>query len=322
MRAPERAADGFLPARDARSRRAAARGGGASRRHQPERRSLCGRVGGGSHRSELHRLRGEGRRRGARRRARRERAVPGHRGSRAALTALLRRARGARQGRRLRRLLEAAPRSPLGARSRLPRAVRAGVGGRDEAAPARARPDGRDACAPRPHALGAHARGLPPHEHVDRDTPAHAPSRAPPRGNPLERGAPRRAAREAGRLRGDDGRAPAPVDREGHRLHAPRGRARPGEPHRPFPDLRAAPRDGARRAADPRPRPLRARRGEPERPRLVARVARSTGAARRGRRHGVGVAPAPALPATQPLGRDTSRPNNGRRALGSTTSSR
>ena len=37
VRAPERAADGLLPARDARARRAAPRGGGASRRRQPER---------------------------------------------------------------------------------------------------------------------------------------------------------------------------------------------------------------------------------------------------------------------------------------------
>ena len=84
----------------------------------------------------------------------------------------------------------------------------------------------------------------------------------------------------AGGIRGDDGRAPAPVDREGNRLHAPRGRARPGEPHRPVGGLRAASRDGARRAADSRPRPLRARRGEPQRPRLDARVARAARTAR------------------------------------------
>ncbi len=45
----------------------------------------------------------------------------------------------------LRRLLEASPRPPLGARARLPGAVGARDGGRDEAAPARARADRRDA---------------------------------------------------------------------------------------------------------------------------------------------------------------------------------
>ena len=102
-------------------------------------------------------------------------------------------------------------------------------------------------------------------------------------------------ARAAGRVRGDDGRAPAPVDREGDRLHAPRGRARPGEPHRPAAGLRPAPRDGARRAARPRPRPLRAGRGEPERPRLGARVARPARAPGGGGRLRLGVAPAAAL---------------------------
>ncbi len=115
------------------------RGGGAPRGRQPERRALCRRVGGGAHRPELHLLDREGRGRGARRRAGRERAVPRRRRPRPALTALPRRPRGARQGRRLRRLLEAAPRSPLGARPRLPRAVGAGHRGRDEATPARAR---------------------------------------------------------------------------------------------------------------------------------------------------------------------------------------
>ena len=73
VRAPERAADGLLPARDARARRAAAWGGGAPRRRQPEQaRAASSNLGSGpSHRPELHLLDREGRRRGARRRARR-----------------------------------------------------------------------------------------------------------------------------------------------------------------------------------------------------------------------------------------------------------
>ena len=66
-------------------------------------------------------------------------------------------------------------------------------------------------------------------------------------------------------------RAAAAGDREGDRLHAARGRARPGEPHRPEGRLRASPGDRPRRAAPPRARPLRARRAEPERPRPRAR---------------------------------------------------
>ena len=184
MRAPERAADGLLPAGDARARRAAPRGGGAPRGRQPERRALRRRMGSGADRAELHLVDREGRRRGDRGRARRERALSRHRRSRSPLAALVRRPRGTREGRRVRRLLEAAARPALGARPRLPRAVGAGDGGRDEAASARARADGRDACASRPHALGAHARGLSPHEHVHRDAPAR---RCSARTSPRER---------------------------------------------------------------------------------------------------------------------------------------
>ena len=178
---------------------------------------------------------------------------------------------------------------------RLPRAVGTWHGGRDEAAPARARPDDGDACPPRPDALGAHARGLPPHEHVAPDAPALAPPSASPRRDALEHGAPRRAPRETGRLCGDDGRTPAALDGQGDRLHAPRGRVRPGEPHRPLGGLRAAPGDRPCRAARPRPRTLRAGRGEPQRPRLDTRVARAARAPRGSGRHGLGIAPATAL---------------------------
>ncbi len=71
----------------------------------------------------------------------------------------------------------------------------------------------------------------------------------------------------------------------------------------PSRDLRAASRNGARRAAHPRARPLRAGGREPQRPRLVTRVAGPARTKRGGRRHGVAVAPAPAL-FRPPLARD------------------
>ena len=141
----------------------------------------------GARRPQLHLLDRKGRRRVRRRRARAERAVSRHRRPRPQVASLVRRSRGDRQERRLRRLLEAASRPPVGARARLPRAVRAGIRRRAEAAPARARADDRDAASPRPHALGAHARRLSPHEHVDRDAPALAPPPAPPGRDALER---------------------------------------------------------------------------------------------------------------------------------------
>ena len=80
--------------------------------------------------------------------------------------------------------------------------------------------------------------------------------------------------------RGDGGRASAPVDGEGRRLHAARGRARPDEPDRPAAGVRALPRARARRAAAARARPLRAARPEHERARRQARVARPARARR------------------------------------------
>ncbi len=59
-------------------------------------------------------------------------------------------------------------------------------------------------------------------------------------------------ARDRGRGHGD--RAPAAGDRERDRLHAARGRARPGEPDHPAEGLRGAPRDRPRRAAAARAR--------------------------------------------------------------------
>ena len=71
-----------------------------------------------------------------------------------------------------------------------------GTDGEMKQLPARARAHDRDARAPRSHALGAHARGLPPHEHVDRDASAVAPARAPPARNALEHRAPRGTAQD------------------------------------------------------------------------------------------------------------------------------
>ena len=82
--------------------------------------------------------------------------------------------------------------------------------------------------------------------------------------------------RLADRSRGDGDRAPAPVDRERDRLHAARGRARPGEPDHPVEGLRRAPGDRARRAADPRARQARTQRPEHQPARRVGRLTRPT----------------------------------------------
>ncbi len=78
-----------------------------------------------------------------------------------------------------------------------------------------------------------------------------------------------------GAIRGARRRAPAAVDCERRRLHAPRGRARAGEPRRPAAGLRAVPRSRAQRAAPARSRPVRALGPQPERPRGRARLARA-----------------------------------------------
>ena len=150
-----------------------------------------------SHRDLVRHLGGRGRGRGARRGARGERAIPRHRRPRPPRAAVARRARGADQGRRVRRLRPQAARPPLGARPRAASTIGRGNERRGEAAPALARPHDRDARAPRPDALGAHARRLPPHGALRRDASARAPPPASARGDALERGAPRAAARRA-----------------------------------------------------------------------------------------------------------------------------
>ena len=87
---------------------------------------------------------------------------------------------------------------------------------------------------------------------------------------PRERAGPR-----AGGDRGNGCRTAAARDRERRRLHADRGRVRPGQPDRAAVGLRQAPSDRPRRAAHPRARPLRTDRAQPERPRPLARDTRA-----------------------------------------------
>ena len=145
---------------------------------------------------------------------------------------------------------------------------------REHAAHPRPRAHRGDAGAPRPDRLGADARRLLRYERLGRRAPAHAPAPAPAWRGAHERRAPRGSASEPYRLCRHGDRAPAPGDREGHRLHAARGRARPGQPDRRAGRVRPPPRDRPRGAAAPRPRPIRADRREPQHRRLEARDAR------------------------------------------------
>ena len=154
----------------------------------------------------------------------------------------------------------AAPtRAALGARPRAAGADRAGLGRRGAAARAAARSDGGDArrCASRRRGSGCSP------------TTARRASRSACtrwsccgrtcRSGVLSSARAASGAATAGASRGrDGGRAAAPVDGEGRRLHAARGRARPDEPDRPAAGVRALPRARARRAAAARARPLRA----------------------------------------------------------------
>ena len=144
VRAPERAADGVLPAGLARAGRAAARGGGALAGREPECRALRARGRGGAGRAlvrALARRRGGG---GGGRRARARRSVRGSSGARAANRARPAAARGAGRLGRV-RLVRPAAVTALGARLHAARADGAGERGRGEPARAAARPDGCDA---------------------------------------------------------------------------------------------------------------------------------------------------------------------------------
>ena len=164
------------------------------------------------------------------------------------------RAGGARPQRRLRPVGEAA-RPPLAARARPPPADRA----RERPAPALAGADRGDPGAAGSDRLGADARRLRGHEPLRRRASADAAAAAPAAGGAREPGAERGPAPKPRRLRRPRDRAPAAGDRERDRLHAARGRGRPGEPDRLARGLRAPSRDRAWRAAPARARPLRAR---------------------------------------------------------------
>ena len=153
-----------------------------------------------------------------------------------------------------------------------PRGESAGGGARQLALPLE--PDRRDPRAPPADRLGADARRLPPHLDLGRPAPAGAPPPAPAGSLRCKQRARRSPARRPDRGRRPRRRPPAPLDREGHRLHAARGRARPDEPDHPAARLRGPPRDRPRRAAPARPRPLRARRPQRERPRRRGREPR------------------------------------------------
>ena len=157
-----------------------------------------------------------------------------------------RRLPGARRGRRVRLLRRAAARAALAAR---PRAPPAGRGRRRAPARPAAGADGGDAGAARADRLGADARRLPRNGALGRRPSVRAPASPPAEGDRGHGRAaqPRRPLRADGG--GDGHRAPAPHDRERHRLHAARGRARPRQPRRAAAGLRAPPGARARRAA-------------------------------------------------------------------------
>ncbi len=135
-------------------------------------------------------------------------------------------------------------------------------------------PDGGDPAAARPHPLGADARRLPADRALRGNAPAGTAAAAPAGRDALEHRAARGSPRRHRRVRGACDRPAAPLHREGHRLHAARGRARAGQPDRAAAGVRAAPGDRARGAVAARRRPVRARGREPQRPRRHDRDAR------------------------------------------------
>ncbi len=182
LRAPERAADGLLPAGEPRPRRPATRGGGASAGREPERGDLCDR---GRRRARRARLRPLGRRRG------------GEGGRGGAAVRRRRRSRPPRAGeqgsagdaRRLGRLrpVRPAPRAALAGRRRAAPAER---GRRQPPAGARARADRARTRPASADGLGADARRLRHDRPLDRPASAGAAPPAPPRGDALQPRAP------------------------------------------------------------------------------------------------------------------------------------
>ena len=274
VRAAERAADGLLPARRARPRRAAARDDGPASRTSTAAAAECSverrdsPCGSGSATSSVSR--------------RRKCAGWSKSGSAAGSTPMpaisrafgsrARHARAARVGGRLRRV--DAPRGALAARRRDTGA--GGAGRRAALAPARGCPSRRAL-----RELTAWERLVADYGSF-RISLARAPAGAAAAG-PAGAGGLEHAAWSACRTGASDGRRPggrppAPGDREGRHVHAARGRVGDDQPDRPAAGLRAPPpdrahgavRDGARPARAPRGRDQRARRDAPalERPDL------------------------------------------------------
>ena len=163
LRAPERAADGLLPAGDARPRRPAARGRGAPAGREPSAGARA-RSTDGAVRIGLGYVQGGGRGGGARRSSPSGRAAGRSRAcasSRSASPLAATQLEALVASGRLRRARQAAARAALGARARPALAERAGLGRRGAPARAAARPDRRDARAAGADGLGADARRLP-----------------------------------------------------------------------------------------------------------------------------------------------------------------
>ena len=187
LRAPERAADGLLPAVDARARRAAARGRGAPARREPLAREVRDR---GRRRAGRARIRQRGRR-GGRARARRGARANGPFTRRA-------RARAARPSSAATSSRRSS--SPARATAWGPRRSCSGSSGSSRArrrSPAPAarssqlalplEPTAETPELPRADALGADARRLPPDVALGRRPPARAAPPAPARRNGLVR---------------------------------------------------------------------------------------------------------------------------------------
>ena len=276
MRAPERPADGLLPARVARARRAAARGGGALARREPQRAPSarwrarrCGSASSTCARSseeEAKALVAERDRRGpfggVRELAQRSAL------DRPRLEAIV--ASGACDS------FEGGRRALLWELGLAPRAQTVPGSGGEERQLALPLDPTAETPALREHT--AWERMLADYRTTSLSVGVHpldAAEAAPAGGNALEPRAGGRAHRPLG-VGGRDGRgAAAAGDRERRRLHAARGRVRPGQPDRASVGLRAVPGAGAGRAAAPGARALRALRAEPQRPRPRARLARA-----------------------------------------------
>ena len=277
LRAAERAADGLLPAGDARARRAAARGRDAAARRERQRgevrASRTARCASGSSTSAASA-------RTTRRRSSRSGSAAGR--SRASATSRSgrssseRRARDASSPRAPATASAAAPRAALAARARAAlaarsraRAARSGSS-RSRSTRRPRRPSYRE-----PTVVGADARRLPDDEPLGRRPSARAAAPAPAGGDARRARAAQtqpHGARVAVAGMAVARQRPATANGVVFMLledeHGQVNLIVP--PH----GLRALPRARPRRAAAPRARPLRARRPQPERARARARDAR------------------------------------------------